>query len=210
MVCFLCCHGGDGRSRSLSEALMGQNISVKDETQLNNFENDGFKCQFSCWKGHLLSASVLLKVLQGPNVQDHIENHGFQILFELGKYQSLKLKKCLWNKMSGSWLIFHFGTEPSFYFGETEYTVDESDGYVEVKVWRTGTDLSKTATVTVRSRKSDPVSAEGKECQSKTTVADIWFLPNKKRQKITFIHTIFSPPLFSLPPSGFRLCGNQP
>lgn len=51
--------------------------------------------------------------------------------------------------------------------------VDESDGYVEVKVWRTGTDLSKTATVTVRSRKSDPVSAEGKACQSKTTVADI-------------------------------------
>lgn len=44
--------------------------------------------------------------------------------------------------------------------------MDESDGYVEVKVWRTGTDLSKTATVTVRSRKSDPVSAEGKECQS--------------------------------------------
>ncbi|KAA0722212.1 FRAS1-related extracellular matrix protein 2 ECM3 -like protein [Triplophysa tibetana] len=50
--------------------------------------------------------------------------------------------------------------EPSFYFGETEYTVDESDGFVEVKVWRTGTDLSKTATVTVRSRKSEPVSAE--------------------------------------------------
>ncbi|KAK7166140.1 hypothetical protein R3I93_006042 [Phoxinus phoxinus] len=50
--------------------------------------------------------------------------------------------------------------EPSFYFGETEYTVDESDGYVEVKVWRTGTDLSKTATVTVRSRKSESVSAE--------------------------------------------------
>ncbi|XP_051993005.1 FRAS1-related extracellular matrix protein 2-like isoform X2 [Xyrauchen texanus] len=50
--------------------------------------------------------------------------------------------------------------EPSFYFGETEYMVDESDGYVEVKVWRTGTDLSKTATITVRSRKSEPVSAE--------------------------------------------------
>lgn len=87
--------------------------------------------------------------------------------------------------MSGSWLIFPVGTEPSFYFGETEHMVDESDGYVEVKVWRTGTDLSKTATVTVRSRKSDPVSAEGKACQSKTTVADIWFLPNKKRQNIT-------------------------
>uniref|UniRef100_A0A669EDI1 Fras1 related extracellular matrix 3 n=1 Tax=Oreochromis niloticus TaxID=8128 RepID=A0A669EDI1_ORENI len=50
--------------------------------------------------------------------------------------------------------------EPSLYFGEPEYVVDESSGYVEVKVWRTGTDLSKTATVTIRSRKSDPVSAE--------------------------------------------------
>lgn len=52
---------------------------------------------------------------------------------------------------------------PVFYFGEEEYHVDESDGYVEVKVWRTGTDLSKTGTVTVRSRKSETVSAEG-EC----------------------------------------------
>ncbi|XP_043929269.1 FRAS1-related extracellular matrix protein 2 [Protopterus annectens] len=50
--------------------------------------------------------------------------------------------------------------EPAFYFGETEYYVDESTGYVEVRVWRTGTDLSKTATVTVRSRKTEPVSAE--------------------------------------------------
>ncbi|KAM9333818.1 FRAS1-related extracellular matrix protein 2a [Pholidichthys leucotaenia] len=49
---------------------------------------------------------------------------------------------------------------PVFYFGEVEYHVDESDGYVEVKVWRTGTDLSKTGTVTVRSRKAQPVSAE--------------------------------------------------
>lgn len=40
--------------------------------------------------------------------------------------------------------------------------MDESSGYVDVKVWRTGTDLSKTATVTVRSRKNEPVSAEGK------------------------------------------------
>ncbi|KAK7930560.1 hypothetical protein WMY93_006955 [Mugilogobius chulae] len=50
--------------------------------------------------------------------------------------------------------------EPSLYFGEPKYVVDESSGYVEVKVWRTGTDLSKTATVTVRSKKSKPVSAE--------------------------------------------------
>ncbi|KAJ8412507.1 hypothetical protein AAFF_G00128430 [Aldrovandia affinis] len=41
-----------------------------------------------------------------------------------------------------------------------DYHVDESDNFVEVRVWRTGTDLSKTATVTVRSRKTDPVSAE--------------------------------------------------
>lgn len=48
-----------------------------------------------------------------------------------------------------------------FYFGEVEYHVDESDGYVEIKVWRTGTDLSKSAAVTVSSRKAEPVSAEG-------------------------------------------------
>lgn len=50
---------------------------------------------------------------------------------------------------------------PVFYFGEVEYHVDESDGYVEIKVWRTGTDLSKSAAVTVSSRKAEPVSAEG-------------------------------------------------
>ncbi|XP_076002015.1 FRAS1-related extracellular matrix protein 2b [Genypterus blacodes] len=49
---------------------------------------------------------------------------------------------------------------PVFYFGNTNYHVDESDGFVEVQVWRTGTDLSKAGTVTVRSRKTDPVSAE--------------------------------------------------
>ncbi|XP_075892924.1 FRAS1-related extracellular matrix protein 2-like [Nelusetta ayraudi] len=49
---------------------------------------------------------------------------------------------------------------PVFYLGNTDYHVDESDGYVEVQVWRTGTDLSKAGTVTVRSRKTDPVSAE--------------------------------------------------
>ncbi|XP_062275711.1 FRAS1-related extracellular matrix protein 2b isoform X2 [Scomber scombrus] len=49
---------------------------------------------------------------------------------------------------------------PVFYFGNTDYHVDESDGFVEVQVWRTGTDLSKGGTVTVRSRKTDPVSAE--------------------------------------------------
>ncbi|XP_012790681.2 FRAS1-related extracellular matrix protein 2 [Sorex araneus] len=50
--------------------------------------------------------------------------------------------------------------EPIFYFGDVEYAVDESAGYVDVRVWRTGTDLSRAASVTVRSRKADPPSAE--------------------------------------------------
>nr|XP_023681767.1 FRAS1-related extracellular matrix protein 2-like [Paramormyrops kingsleyae] len=48
---------------------------------------------------------------------------------------------------------------PVFYFGDMDYHVDESDGFVDVRVWRTGTDLSRTASVTVRSRKTKPLSA---------------------------------------------------
>lgn len=47
------------------------------------------------------------------------------------------------------------------YFGSGDYEVDESEGFVEVAVWRTGTDLSKPSSVTVRSKKSKPKSAEG-------------------------------------------------
>ncbi|XP_004680391.1 PREDICTED: FRAS1-related extracellular matrix protein 2 [Condylura cristata] len=50
--------------------------------------------------------------------------------------------------------------EPTFYFGDVKYSVDESTGYVEVRVWRTGTDLSRSSSVTVRSRKTEPPSAD--------------------------------------------------
>lgn len=74
--------------------------------------------------------------------------------------------KNLFVEMHYSWkfmLIFLLisPSAPVFYFDNQEYNIDESDGHVEVRVWRTGTDLSKKATVTVRSRKTDPVSAEG-------------------------------------------------
>lgn len=58
-------------------------------------------------------------------------------------------------------MCFFLSTEPAFYFADTDYHVDESAGYVDVRVWRTGTDLSKAATVTVRSRKTEPLSADG-------------------------------------------------
>lgn len=54
-------------------------------------------------------------------------------------------------------------TEPIFYFGDVQYSVDESSGYVEVQVWRTGSDLSRPSSVTVRSRKMEPPSADGEQ-----------------------------------------------
>ncbi|KAG1699840.1 FRAS1-related extracellular matrix protein 2 [Nymphon striatum] len=49
---------------------------------------------------------------------------------------------------------------PVFRFDTSEYIVDESDGQIEAKVWRTGSDLSKSSSVTVQSRPSDSPSAQ--------------------------------------------------
>ncbi|XP_012499273.1 PREDICTED: FRAS1-related extracellular matrix protein 2 [Propithecus coquereli] len=60
--------------------------------------------------------------------------------------------------------------EPIFYFGDVVYSVDESAGHVEVRVWRSGTDLSRSSSVTVRSRKTDPPSADVPKMQFKERV----------------------------------------
>nr|XP_039265536.1 FRAS1-related extracellular matrix protein 2-like [Styela clava] len=53
--------------------------------------------------------------------------------------------------------------EPMIYFEADSYQVDESDGHVEVHVWRTGPDLDQIATVTVRSKQSEVESAKANE-----------------------------------------------
>ena len=76
------------------------------------------------------------------------------VLFIIGDYDVTEMK--------GLCQIMSFCVaEPTVYFGSGDYEVDESEGFVEVAVWRTGTDLSKPSSVTVRSKKSNPKSAEG-------------------------------------------------
>ncbi|BFZ14656.1 hypothetical protein BsWGS_17695 [Bradybaena similaris] len=73
--------------------------------------------------------------------------------------------------------------DPVFYLGSSSYTVDESDGFVEIKVWRTGSDITTSSSVTVRSRKSDPKSADaGLDYVATNTVLD--FAPGVTMQTV--------------------------
>ncbi|XP_013413797.1 FRAS1-related extracellular matrix protein 2-like [Lingula anatina] len=99
--------------------------------------------------------------------------------------------------------------EPAIYLGASEYEVDESDGFVEVKIWRTGTDLSKTSSVTIRSKKTKPVSADaGLDYSAINRVVN--FAPGMTMQtvKVTILDDLGQPRLEG--PESFQLVLRMP
>ena len=52
-------------------------------------------------------------------------------------------------------------SEPRVYFERAKYIVDENADICHVTVKRAGSDLSKAASVVIRSKKTNPVSAKG-------------------------------------------------
>lgn len=103
------------------------------------------------------------------NLIEHASYYRFYFVITTGIQISCCETATRWLWMTSSCVLFSVSftpftavfPAPVFYFGNTDYHVDESSGFVEVQVWRTGTDLSKVGTITVRSRKTDPISAEG-------------------------------------------------
>lgn len=57
----------------------------------------------------------------------------------------------------------NLNSEPQFSFERSEYMVDESEQQLKVGIRRTGTDLSKPSSVTIRSRMTNPKSAQGQQ-----------------------------------------------
>lgn len=60
-------------------------------------------------------------------------------------------------------LYVYLLSEPKFSFDQSLYHVDESVGSLEVKVWKTGSDLSQPSSVTVQYRRTKVAPAEGKQ-----------------------------------------------
>lgn len=61
------------------------------------------------------------------------------------------------------WILSILILEPQFSFERSEYMVDESEQQLKVGIRRTGTDLSKPSSVTIRSRMTNPKSAQGQQ-----------------------------------------------
>ncbi|KAM4859992.1 FRAS1-related extracellular matrix protein 2 [Thomomys bottae] len=86
--------------------------------------------------------------------------------------------------------------EPIFYFGDVQYSVDESAGAVEVHVWRTGTDLSRPSTITVRSQKTHPPSADaGTDYEGISRNLDFAPGVNMQRVRIVIVDDLGQPVL---------------
>lgn len=79
-------------------------------------------------------------------------------------------KECCSRLIYFVWISKHYldeflylNSEPQFSFERSEYVVDESEQQLEVGIRRTGTDLSKPSSVTIRSRMTNPKSAQGQQ-----------------------------------------------
>ena len=59
-------------------------------------------------------------------------------------------------------LLLFLISEPVVFFDAKDYSVDESEKFVDVKLRRIGTDLRNATSVTVRSKKAQPQPAQGK------------------------------------------------
>lgn len=66
------------------------------------------------------------------------------------------------NKRSLLSFFTYLALEPKIFFDPSSYAVDESVGKMQVVLRRNGTDLSRSSSVFVRSRQTDPISARGK------------------------------------------------
>jgi len=73
-------------------------------------------------------------------------------------------------------------SEPAFSFDQGSYHVDESVETLEVKVWKTGTDLSRPSSVTVRSRQAKNNPADGMR---------FTLILMKMQKKLQSLHKIF-------------------